>query len=588
MEMLSNQLLNGPSSILPVAVAGDAGSLKVAVSGEDSPFAGIMLKILQSAPSGMAVFPDEGKSTPASGGEQELLVQDSKESGQTQEGLDGMMQLLAGGQMPIITPGLSQTVALATAASSEPLPIANGATSAGTSPLTQVTGGDMTASMIPASKASGLEMQALQGLNVQQPASDRTEAGKSGITEHGSQGTRLDKVARFVLGEEQGQKLPMASEARGMSTIVREAAGESTPLPNVAPQGVTVAMNNPQVHQPLATAQSDSQAVLEMGQESVSQVDLQLSAAVPQNGEAIAKAATEQPALRGNDPVATQVPVIAPATRPVSTEPLSAATPQSRVEVTATENQPEVHPVQVKPARHATNEGGVYGVRNPETPAAKPVDQDVAKVELNLAGAIMDAAAEKETPNSNSGTGNAQPQKDFDGPANLVFSGAAAPLANPVVLQATDGPEAIRTLHEHILSQVKDGVVTRDNQGNSQITVRLNPAELGELHIQVRMDDQRLKVEVVADNRMVKDLLMSNLESLKETLQKQNLSMSGFTVSTGGGNGFDQSFREDKWLPFQNQVRNQLQDSAGYVSANSGRAVRYLTESSNSLIDVRF
>ncbi|WP_026840988.1 flagellar hook-length control protein FliK [Citrifermentans bremense] len=154
----------------------------------------------------------------------------------------------------------------------------------------------------------------------------------------------------------------------------------------------------------------------------------------------------------------------------------------------------------------------------------------------------------------------------------------------------TAAPESHQTatrsaLHEHILSQVKEGVVTHDGKGNGQMSIRLNPGELGELKIQVRMEDNRLKVEVQADNRMVKDLLMSNLDSLKEALSGKDLAMDGFNVSTGSG-GFQQPLYEER--------ANQRQQSASRFARGGGYGapqetqVNYLTAEVNNLLDVRF
>uniref|UniRef100_C6E8E2 Flagellar hook-length control protein n=1 Tax=Geobacter sp. (strain M21) TaxID=443144 RepID=C6E8E2_GEOSM len=140
-------------------------------------------------------------------------------------------------------------------------------------------------------------------------------------------------------------------------------------------------------------------------------------------------------------------------------------------------------------------------------------------------------------------------------------------------------------LHEHILSQVKEGVVTHDGKGNGQMSIRLNPGELGELKIQVRMEDNRLKVEVQADNRMVKDLLMSNLDSLKEALSGKNLAMYGFNVSTGSG-GFQQPLYEERGNQRQ-QSASRFARGGGYDAPQETR-VNYLTAEVNNLLDVRF
>jgi flagellar hook-length control protein FliK len=156
---------------------------------------------------------------------------------------------------------------------------------------------------------------------------------------------------------------------------------------------------------------------------------------------------------------------------------------------------------------------------------------------------------------------------------------APLPEAKPVSLKSA--------LHESILAQVKDGVLTHDGKGNGQMSIRLNPGELGELKIQVRMEDNRLRVEVQADNRMVKDLLMSNLDSLKESLTAKNFSMEGFDVSTGAGGGFNSPLPEQKGSP-QQQASLRSARAGNYSDQGDTGRVNYLTGEANNLLDVRF
>lgn len=110
------------------------------------------------------------------------------------------------------------------------------------------------------------------------------------------------------------------------------------------------------------------------------------------------------------------------------------------------------------------------------------------------------------------------------------------------------GDETQSALHESIMAQVRESTVTHDGKGNGRISVRLNPDELGELQINVRVENQRVKVEIVTENRTVRDALMGNLDTLKETLQRQNLNMERFDVATGG-EGFGQGFRDERGAP---------------------------------------
>jgi len=148
-------------------------------------------------------------------------------------------------------------------------------------------------------------------------------------------------------------------------------------------------------------------------------------------------------------------------------------------------------------------------------------------------------------------------------------------------------PENLKSaLHESILAQVKDGVVKHDNKGNGQMSIRLNPGELGELKIQVRMDDNRVRIEVHADNSTVKDLLMSNLGSLKDSLSSKNFSMEGFDVSTGGG-AFNSPLPDQKESPRQQPLLRSARAGA-YPEQTKDAGVNYLTGEVNNLLDVRF
>lgn len=140
--------------------------------------------------------------------------------------------------------------------------------------------------------------------------------------------------------------------------------------------------------------------------------------------------------------------------------------------------------------------------------------------------------------------------------------------------------------HEQIISQVKEKLAEqRISADNGQVTLKLHPAELGELKITVRMDDQRVRVDVVAENRMVKDALMQNVESLKEALARQNVAMERFEVSTGGRQLFDQGFREGR----QQEQQFVSRGSAWLTGRNNDRSEDVATQwqaRENALLDM--
>lgn len=157
--------------------------------------------------------------------------------------------------------------------------------------------------------------------------------------------------------------------------------------------------------------------------------------------------------------------------------------------------------------------------------------------------------------------------------------------------KATTTSEPSRALHDSVMAQVKEGIAARQGNGNGEITVRLNPVDLGELRINVRVVDQHVKVEVLAANSQVREILLNNLDSLKDNFSRQNLTMSGFDVSTGtGGQGFDQFFRGGREAGqgvYRGQFGGGPAADDAVVTAQASDYY-YTDRRDNSLVDVRF
>lgn len=175
----------------------------------------------------------------------------------------------------------------------------------------------------------------------------------------------------------------------------------------------------------------------------------------------------------------------------------------------------------------------------------------------------------------------AQPVTAGHGPVREAER-AAQPAATVLAEKAPE-PE-----HEHIMLQVKEKLAVHSFRGgNDQISFTLHPEELGELKIMMRMDDQRLRVEIIAQNQTVKEALMQNLEGLKETLSKQSITVDRFDVSTGGGT-FNQAFHEGRHTGRERNFQPYPQFGGGLKEAEQKNIVTAWLPRENSLVDVRF
>ncbi len=149
----------------------------------------------------------------------------------------------------------------------------------------------------------------------------------------------------------------------------------------------------------------------------------------------------------------------------------------------------------------------------------------------------------------------------------------------------TQAPPVIN--HESLLEQVKERLSAPEVRvDGNQIRLQLRPVDLGELQITLRMDDQKLRVEILAENKAVKTALLEHADTLKEILAKQHITVDRFDVGTGSNNGSGQLFREGS--------RPEDQRTLPRYAANGGfkqtvaLSVTTWQPRGNALVDVRF
>jgi len=219
-----------------------------------------------------------------------------------------------------------------------------------------------------------------------------------------------------------------------------------------------------------------------------------------------------------------------------------------------------------------------------QEPSAADTGMDLSRME------IVFTAAERENlkePGSDvtrkSGEG-----KSADNASTMAFVANQTELSGPGEARlATPAPDANNPLGEHINNQIREKL---DSGGggsdNGQITLKLHPQELGELKINMRMEDQHLKVEITTQNPSVKDALMQNLDTLKETLSRQNIAMDRFDVSADLRQGFYQEGREGRQMTQDNRVTNTGFQQVAAIEENATSNLQYSWESENSLVNL--
>ena len=134
----------------------------------------------------------------------------------------------------------------------------------------------------------------------------------------------------------------------------------------------------------------------------------------------------------------------------------------------------------------------------------------------------------------------------------LVFSldqtgtqaGRVSGLDNPGSL-SLHLPSGVEIPHSQIIDQVTGHFAVNRSLESGTITMRLHPAELGELRMEIKVEQDNIKAHITAQNPQVQDILERNLPRLREVLQQQGMNLAHMQVSvTTDGGGNSQLFQE--------------------------------------------
>lgn len=143
------------------------------------------------------------------------------------------------------------------------------------------------------------------------------------------------------------------------------------------------------------------------------------------------------------------------------------------------------------------------------------------------------------------------------------------------------------------MQQVNERLVRHDvKAGNQQITLTLSPDSLGELKLNLNLQGQKLSVEIITENRSVRDVIIQHTDSLKESLARQNITMESFDVTTGGRGSGNQAQNQNAWRELEKQQQQQLWASPrGYQAAHSDSSpgsLTYQKQQGQSMLDIHY
>ena len=371
--------------------------------------------------------------------------------------------------------------------------------------------------------------------------------------------------------------LPQTAQAIVNATAPKVNAGQ-IPVPNVLPEMQVAALTA--VSAPLESEQKNTSEALNATSGSL------VSQAEPKSAKSLGRPALE----------AYFQTSVAPSGNSVVDTSLTGqeVNPPTMVDAAVRSPHPLLAGQFAVDGKRSNHQAG-HEVKSPQPDTADIID------EMEFRRGNVTAVAVKQAMASTSGESSSQ---DGNGPADQQTGvqdvlipvhqlkaerTAAASGASGVAVREVDRANVM----EQVVSQVREHVAGRDfKNGAEQVVIRLSPENLGELKLNLRMENQFLRVEIVAENSMVRDTLIKHSDALKETLARQNITMESFDVSTGSNKSGTSPQGHGEWQELTRQQQHAAWNaSRGYrVSETTelSRAPLYQVSSEHSMVDVHF
>lgn len=173
-----------------------------------------------------------------------------------------------------------------------------------------------------------------------------------------------------------------------------------------------------------------------------------------------------------------------------------------------------------------TNEnGGAVGNQNSERNALNTGDKN-AQGWNNF----WDKVNVKNTTVKNTAEGAGTTLKDIGTDTRPVVGQALAATATEAA--ARKAIDSAPAPHRTVLQQVYSGLLQHMGQGRQQLTLQLNPPELGSLIVRLKVFGKEVHAVLRAENQEIRQIITENLPLLRQSLEMQGLKVSRLEVQS--------------------------------------------------------
>lgn len=135
-----------------------------------------------------------------------------------------------------------------------------------------------------------------------------------------------------------------------------------------------------------------------------------------------------------------------------------------------------------------------------------------------------------------------EPVKEAITPVNLNLNLEKEVITNEIKLDKTANTRQIleqyQEISDKILNKVDNVIRYMATKGTEAVSIRLQPPELGKIHIELNVKDNTINAKINTENIAVKEVILTNIDQLKAGIENNGFNINKLDVEIGGFKNF--------------------------------------------------
>lgn len=145
--------------------------------------------------------------------------------------------------------------------------------------------------------------------------------------------------------------------------------------------------------------------------------------------------------------------------------------------------------------------------------------------------------------------------------------------------QTADRPSYVFANRDQIFNQVQERIVSQAQKGGGKVNLTLHPKELGRLSVEIRMTEGLMKTHIIAEDPLVREVLLRQQGELKNSLENMGLKLDEFTVTVRedqNRQGFNSMTGDSSDEGETNRLNQKSRLNNGEIESTDAQTRRYI------------